>query len=232
MNPAHISLMRLRICAACFDDTPVFMLTVEVFKPKKKYVVGMHSTLFTSILLLASSLDLVIGTPLPKTKARSTKRKSNNNTPTRQYRASIPRPRVKPPSRSITPKPTKNAFVARASNAATKKKEKKPKNQIVTEIKNEAKNKATEVGQNVVDQAGDLVTQTIGSSKDYIGSQLNDNHNQGQPGQEESDSSEQGYGNQSEQVADKSDPTPTDEGSKTELPQETAEEASDYASTD
>ncbi|KAJ9071420.1 hypothetical protein DSO57_1037124 [Entomophthora muscae] len=223
--------MRLRICAACFDDTPVFMLTVEVFKPKKKYAVGMHSTFFTSILLLASSLDLVIGTPLSRTKAVSNKRKPNNSTPARQYKPSNQLTPVSSSNRSSGSNPTKkNATKHKASNAGTKGNGKKPKNQVLAEIKNEAKNKAIEVGQNVVDQAGDLVTHTIVSSINGIGSQLNDNHNQGQPGQEESDSSEQGYGDQSEQVADKSDPT-TDEVSKTELPQETADEASNHAST-
>ncbi|KAJ9072414.1 hypothetical protein DSO57_1027732 [Entomophthora muscae] len=256
---AHFPHVHTYLCSM-FQRDSGFMLTVGVFKPKKKYVVGMHSTLFTSILLLASSLDLVIGTPLPRTKAGSNKRKPNSSTPARQYKPSnhklpvnssnrsigpnhqpklynpksqvnpsrsagtknqpkstIPRPRVKPP----------NCLCSPGFQCCHQEKRKKPKNQIVTEIKNEAKNKATEVGQNVVNQAGDLVTQTIGSSKDYLLSKLRNKLNQGQPDQEEYNPTYQDSDAQSEQEADESDTTSTDEGSKTELPQENNEEEND-----
>ncbi|KAJ9072416.1 hypothetical protein DSO57_1027734 [Entomophthora muscae] len=202
--------MRFRIVAARFEVILGFILIVEVFKPKKEYVVCMHSTLFTSILLFASSLDLVIGTPLPRTNTRALQRNPNNLTHKPQPKLSKSKPQVTPPSRSIGPthasqpppnpsrprvktykkatgpKPIrKNVTKLNAPTAGTKGNENEPKNQIVTEINNEAKNKAIEVGQIGVNQAADLLTQTIDSSKDYLLSKLHSKLNQGQSEQEE-----------------------------------------------
>ncbi|KAJ9082584.1 hypothetical protein DSO57_1003354 [Entomophthora muscae] len=232
INSRHSSIMRFRIVAARFEVILGFILVVEVFKLKKEYVVDMHSTLFTSILLLASSLDLVIGTPLPRTNTRALQGKPNNLTHKPQPKPSKSKPQVTPPSRSSGSNPTKkNATKHKASNAGTKGNENEPKNQIATEINNETKNKATKVGQ-IVNQAANLIPQAFGSSEDHLISKLHSELNQGQSEQEKYNPTYQDYDAQSEQEADESDTTPSYEGSKTESPHENTEETSDSIQKD